>query len=302
MKISLIISLFLSLSIQAKLLDKTLAIFNDQIITLSQVKRIQSNLGARKSISPMMYNKNKFTNKEIVKKRIQVTLVRNKLTEMGYVISDDQVESEVNAMEKRLGLDREALLSFLKGNNFSFDEYFELIRESIEFNLFVGKIIRPLVSITDQDVKNAFYKNNSKNKTLNFKYTLVDFSLPKSKFKKGMLKRFQPTMKRFQQNGVLPANFKEIDTSVIDDISEEGLTNKLKKILKRTDEGSFTIATAIGDRYHVFFLKSKDVAESSSFLEAKSVIRNKIYSESIKTISKSWYDSQSSKYFIKMYL
>lgn len=298
----LIFLIFISTNLNAKLLDKTVAIVNDQVITLSQIKRIKDNLGARKSVSPRMYPKATYTNKDLVKKRIQVTLIRNKLTEMGYVINDEQVESEVSSMEKRLGLNREALLDFLNNNNFSFDEYFELIRESIEYNLFVGKIVRPLVSITDQDVKNAYYKNNSANKTLNFKYTLVDFSLPKNQFKKGMLKNFRSTLKKFQQTGVLPENYKEVSTNVIEDISEDGLASKLKRVLKKTDEGSFSKYVLLGGSYHVFFVKSKDLAESSEFLEARQSIQNELFNKSITSISKNWYDSESTKYFIKIYL
>jgi peptidyl-prolyl cis-trans isomerase SurA len=302
MKILICVFFLLPLCTHAKLIDKTVAIVNDNVITLSPIKRIKSNLKARRSISPMIYNKDSFSTQEIVKKRIRTTLIRNKLSEMGYVISDDQVEGEVGSMEKRLGLNREALLNFLKGNNFSFDEYFELIRESIEYNLFVSRVIRPLVSITDQDIKNEYYKNNSRNKTLNFKYTLVDFSLSKSSFKKGMLSNFQGVMKRFQQNGVLPSQYKKVETSVIKDISEDGLTKNLKRLLKKTNEGSFTKPILISGRYHLFFIKVKDLAESSGYLEVKNRIRNQLFAKSVNSVSSTWFDSESSKYYIKMYL
>ena len=44
---------------------------------------------------------------------IQRKLVRDKLSEMGYVINDDQVESQIKNTERRLGLTRSNLLDFL---------------------------------------------------------------------------------------------------------------------------------------------------------------------------------------------
>ena len=52
MKLFILLTLILPSIHAAKLLDKTVAIFNDQVITLSQVKRIRSNLDARRNIQP----------------------------------------------------------------------------------------------------------------------------------------------------------------------------------------------------------------------------------------------------------
>ena len=54
-------------------------------------------------------------------------------------------------------------MNFLKSNDLTFNEYFEVIRETIEFNIFNGRVIQPLITITDQEVKNLFYKQNKSN-------------------------------------------------------------------------------------------------------------------------------------------
>ena len=286
---------------QAKVLDKVLAVVGDNIVTLSMVTRIKSNLIARNNISPLIYSKTKMSNKEIVTLLVQRSLVRLKLAEMRYIISDDQVESRIKQTEAKLGLNRAALLSFLKNNNITFDEYFELTRESIEFNIFNGRVIRPLISITDQEIKNSYYKSNIKNKTLAFRYTLVDFSLSNSAFKNDMLLNFKSMLTKFQINGVLPQAYSSLSTNVLGDITEDGLTKELKSILKSTDEGTFSTPILLGDSQHIFFVKKKDLVESEIFLKAKEKIRNELFFSQAKKVSNLWYKREENKHYIKYF-
>lgn len=300
--VSLITLLLFAFQAHAVLLDKIVAVVDSQPILLSQIKRVSSNLEARRNISPQIFPRKDLSFKDLVDIKINEYLLRDKLTEMGYVISDDQVESQVKATEDRLGLNRQALLNFLKNNNFSFDEYFELIRSSIEYNLFLSRIVQPLISITEQDVKNAYYKKYSSNQRMSFKYELVDFSMDRSEFKKGMLRQFRSVLTSFQQTGILPQEFSNVTTNVLGEIREGGLTKELKDLLKATEEGKFSQPILLGGQYHVFYIKSKDLVESDDFLNRKNQIRAEIFQSSMETVSKSWFRQEADKHYIKYFI
>lgn len=297
-----ILFILLTTTCHSALLDKIVAVVNSQTILLSQVNRISENLEARRNISPQIYSKTEYSFRDLVNIKINELILRDKLTEMGYVISDEQVESQVKATEERLGLNRSALLNFLKSNNFSFDEYFELIRSSIEYNLFLSRIIQPLISITEQDVKNSYYKKYSSKKRLSFKYELVDFSLDKRSFKKGMLKQFKSVLSSFQQTGVLPEEFSDVSTNVLGEIREGGLTSNLKSLLTKTDEGNFSNPLLMGPNYHIFYVKKKDLVESEDFMGQRNQIRAELFQKSMITISGSWFNSEADKHYIKFFL
>jgi peptidyl-prolyl cis-trans isomerase SurA len=301
LKLILLISICISFSANAKLLDKIIAVVDSRIITLSQVKRIKVSLAPRRNISPMIFNKAKFSNKEVVELLIQRHIIRDRLGEMGYVVSDEQVEAQIKETESRLGLNRDKLLDFLNSNNVTFDEYFELVRETYEFNIFNERVIRPLISVTEQEIKNTFYKENQNNKTLSFKYTLVDFSMPKSLFKKGMLSKFTSVLKKFQADGSLPNQYAKVSTELFADISEDGLTKNLRKVLKKTNEGSFTRPVKIGSDQHVFFIKKKDVVESEVYQNSKPRIRNKLYSKLAGGIRALWFKREINKHYVKYF-
>lgn len=300
--IILLTLLFVAFSSNAKLLDKVVAVVDDQVITLSMVDRISDNLAARRNISPVIYYNNKLTQKDIIDLIVNRNLVRARLTEMGYIISDDQVEGEIKATESRLGLTRKALLNFLESNNLTFNEYFEITRETIEFNFFNARIIRPLISVTEQEVKNTFYKKNIANKTLAFKYNLVDFSIPQNKMNNSMLKIFKNVLESFQSNGNLPKDFATVETNVLGDITEDGLTSALKNVLKKTDEGSFSSPILLNGLYHVFFVKKKDLVESEIFQEQKENIRAMLLEENANKMKSVWFQRESNKHYIKYFL
>jgi len=286
---------------QAKFLDKTLAVIDDQIFTHSFVKRVIETLNVRKNISGMIYTKTNFSQNEIIEITLRKVLIRTKLSELGYVISDDQVESQIKETEQRLNLNRAQLLQFLSTNNFTFDEYFELVRESIEFNLFTTRIIQPLISVTEQEVKNAYYRRNADNKALNFRYNLVDFSLAKKDYKPVSKEEMKEILVRYQADGHLPEKMKTLDTSDLGEVSEEGLAGNLRDLLKKTDEGAFTEPLLMNDRYHVFFLKKKDLVESERYLKEKDQIKDQLFEElSVKMIDV-WTQREKNKHYIRTF-
>jgi peptidyl-prolyl cis-trans isomerase SurA len=298
----LVIFFILTNIAQAKLLDKIAGIVNENTITLSQIARVQKSLLVRKSIAPMIYNKNQFTDEEILNLSINKFLIRAKLTELGYAITDDQVEAQIKNNEKRLNVNRPALLKFLKEQNATFSEYFETLREAIEYSYFISRVIAPMISVSDQEVKNYYFKQNSKDSRMNFKYTLIDYVIPKSdvpKLEKGQLEN---VVKLYRSNQNLPEKFSNLSPTPLDDIGEEGLAADLKALLKKTDEGAITSAILIDNAYHVFYVAKKDLVESEAFQKSKERMREELMDIATKVEADSWVERERNKHFVKISL
>ena len=293
----------MSFQSQARLLDKILAIVNDQVITLSDIQRIQKTVSSRRNIIPQIYHKKKPSYKDIVKIKVERIIIREKLKEVGSSVSDKEVEQNIKYREKSLGINRKALISFLKNNKLTFREYFEITREAIEFNRFNHWIIQPLISITDQEIKNVFYEKNRNNKTLSFSYQLVGYSLPKSKLKKkSMIRNFRKVLKKYHKTGNFPSSHASVKKNNLGKMNEGGLSRKLTRLLKSTEEGNFTKPILIGKRYHVFYLEKKDLVESEFFKRKKEKIRNELIQKESKKMISFWFNSEKSKHYIKYFL
>lgn len=284
---------------QEKLLDKIVAVVNTRVFSLSELKRIEDTLPARREISPIVYNKSKYDNKEILNLMIQAFIIRDKINAQGYVINDDAVESRIKMTEERLGLKRADLLAFLKSKNITFEEYFEVIRETMEYNLFATKIIAPLISVTEQEIKNEYYRRNSSNNALSFKYNLVDFYIPEKNLIDKNQQRFLNVLKDYQLTGKLPEEYRSLETNQLDNISEDGLNKELAQALKPAAEGSFSAPVNLGGNIHVFYVQKKDLVESIEFTRAKEQIQNEIFVTKGQMVSTNWFDREYANYYIK---
>ncbi len=295
-------TLLISLSAEAKLLDKIAAIVDDNIITLSQINRTNSNLAIKKNVAPMIYDKNAYSNDELLQIAINKYLIRAKLSELGYTITDDQVEAQIKSNQERLGVDRKSLMGFLKQQGTSFDEYFETLREAIEYSYFVNRVVSPLIAISEQDVKNTYYKNNIKDSRLNFKYSLIDYAVGKDVVAKPTKGQMEEIVKQYRINGILPEAYSTLTVTNLEDISEEGVTTELKNLLKETDEGALTTPIVINNQYHVFYLGKKDLVETEAFASQKDKIKDQLFEKAVKSETSVWFERERNKHYIKISL
>lgn len=283
---------------QEKLLDKLVAVINTRIVSLSEIKRMEDTLPARQEVSPMVYNEVKYTHKELLNIIIRSFIIREKINGQGYVINDDAVESRIKMTEERLGLKRADLLNFLKSKNLTYEEYFEIIRETMEYNVFASKIIAPLISVTEQEIKNEYYKRNTSNNALSFKYNLVDFYVKESTLVEKNELKFLAVLKDYQLTGKLPEEYRELETNNLENLNEDALSKELGSILKTTSEGTFSKASTINGYMHVFYVQKKDLVESQNFVKFKELIQNDIFMSKGKSVTNNWFDREYSNYYI----
>lgn len=301
----LLLSLLIIFSFQAeaKLLDKIAGIVNDNIITLSQIKRTNSNLAIKHNVAPMIYNKKSYTEAEMLQITVHKFLIRAKLAELGYTITDDQVEAQIKSNQDRLGVDRNALLGFLKQQGTTYDEYFETLREAIEFSYFINRVISPLVSISEQDVKNTYYKKNiNSSARMNFKYDLVNYAIGREYIQRPAAGKMEEVVRLYKSNGILPDSYSELLVINLDEIVEEGLTKEVVSALKNTDEGSFTPMIVLNNQYHVFYIAKKDLVETRAYLNDKDKIKNELYEKALLDETALWFEREKNKHYIKLSL
>jgi peptidyl-prolyl cis-trans isomerase SurA len=283
---------------QEKLLDKLVAVVNTRIVSLSEIIRIEETLPARREVSPMVYSEKTYTKKELLDIIIKSFIIRDKINAQGYVINDDAVESRIKMTEERLGLKRADLLNFLKSKNLTYEEYFEVIRETMEYNVFASRIIAPLISVTEQEIKNEYYRRNSSNNTLSFKYNLVDFYVKESDLVDKDEAKYLAVLKDYQLTGKLPEEYRALESNNLDNLNEDALSKELGAILKTTAEGSFSKATSIGGYLHVFYVQKKDLVESAEFAKFKEQIQSDIFMNKGKAVTSHWFDREYSNYYI----
>ncbi len=290
--------ILLSLSTSAKLLDKVAGVINDKVYTLSEMKEIKKTLPARKEIAGFVYTKKKYSLEDIFTHLRNKFIIKQNLAEQGIVITDERVEEQIEQTKKRLGITQSILAQSLKDRGLNFEQYFELTREITEYNVFNRNIISPLVNITEQEMKNLFYKRSDKKNTLNFSYNIVDYSIPKSSLSKSDLKRIKDDLLKYKDNGVLPGKLRALETNDIGNVSDEDLPSDISKSLRASLEGTFTDPILKGNAYHLFYVKKKELSESSEYLQVKNRIYGELFMKRSAQITKSWFSREALNFYI----
>lgn len=282
-----------------KLLDKIVAVVNTRVVSLSEIRRMEDTLEARREVSPIIYSEKAYDQKKLLDIVIKSYIIRDKINAQGYVINDDAVEGRIKMTEERLGLKRSDLLQFLKSKSLTYEEYFEIIRETMEYNIFAQRVIAPLISVTEQEIKNEYYRRNTTNNALSFKYNLVDFYIDESKLVDKNESKYLAVLKDYQLTGKLPEEYRDLESNNLDALNEDGLSKDLAKVLKTTSEGSFSKAISLNGYLHVFYVQKKDLVESQDFLKFKDQIQNEIFMNKGKSVSTNWFDREYANYYIK---
>ncbi len=299
-KVFLVSLLVASFQLHAKLVDKVVAVIDDQIVTLSEVTRIKRNYPARALIASLVYERKKDSTQNILDSMVKVFVIRKKLTELGIIIDDESVESRVKQIEKSQGVTRDFLVSYLNQQNLSFDEYFELIKQMMEVSYFNSKIISPLVSVSDQEIKN-FYSDAKATGGTSFTYEVVDFAISDKILKLHNKKQIVSILKKYQTSGLLPSEFAEMSTNKLS-LEGQNLNPKISSVLKKTGPKSFSETLVLDGIVHVFYVESKKTSSSSSFTKNKNQLRQQLMIKKSKETINKWVDNERANYFIKYFI
>lgn len=280
------------------LLDKIALVINDQSYTLSDFSNVQKNFSSRSEVAPIVYVPGKNDIKNLTQTFIQIYIVRQKLKDIGYSITDDVVDERIRYIEKAQGLNRNDLNNFLKSKSLDFDTYFQLIKESIELTQYLQKIIYPTIDINDLEVKNFFLKNFPSYNEKSIKYDLIAITIPPSVESSVPLKEIISHINAYRDGVALPEKFKNIESYKMEKVDDTALAKNISSILKKTEIGKYTEVIKVQKKSTIFFVENKEFSSSSVFDTEKEKIRMQLAFEKAQLVLEDWINSEVKNYYI----
>ena len=280
------------------IIDKIALVVNDQTFTLSDFVDIQKNYAARSEVAPIVYKAGKNSAEDLSKIFIQIYIIRQKLKDIGYAISDDIVEERIKYIETAQGLSRNDLNNFLKSKSLEFNTYFQMIKESIELTQYLQKVIYPTIDVSDQELKNYFLKNFPANNYKSIKYDLIAIVLPSGVEANYSLKEIINHLKAYRDGIPLPESLKNIESQKMEKIDESALSPNISKVLKQTDIGQFSELIKVQKKSTLFFVENKEFSNSSVFETEKEKIRQQLSYEKAQMVLDDWIKSEMKNFYI----
>ncbi|MBF0209288.1 MAG: SurA N-terminal domain-containing protein [Desulfamplus sp.] len=294
-------------SYELKLIDRIVAIVNNDVITLLELKDALAPYVAKVEASDYTSDKKK----EIVNQLTQDMLSRmieRKLTDqeakrVKITVSDREVDEAIERLKQSQLMSQDDLEKALKDDGLSFLEYREKIREEILRPKLINYTIKSKVVITDKDIKDYYEKNNQ------------TFSGKRRYFLRNILKKDRDSADLIKKRLDGGEDFKAVAAAASEapNADEEGelgffdwetLSDTIKDAIENLKSGDHTDVISTDQGYQIFYVETIDDNQNLAPLDAEvsEAISKKLYNEIVEKKFREWLDDLKKKSHIKLML
>lgn len=151
-------------------LIKVVAVVNNDAVTSYQLeKNLTTAMAADTSKNQLNQAEHKALKRKILDSMIEELLVEQRIREIGLKVSDDEINSAIEDVQRQNNLTREQLVQALKVQGVDFPDYKQNLRKEILRYKLVGREVRNKVEVTRSEIRkyfNAHKKEYQKPSTL----------------------------------------------------------------------------------------------------------------------------------------
>jgi len=311
MLIMICILLFSSRSHAAVLLDRVVAIVNQDVITWSELyKAMEADASPkvkelRDDEKRKIFKENEtFFLETLINVRLQLQEAKN----MGIRVSDEELQEAIGNIQKKYSMSEAAFGESLKIEGFTYAEYKKRLREQIIISKLVNMEIRNKIVITDEDLKKFATENKEVlENTERYKISQILLKKQKDTDNSKIEEKAGELLRKIEQGG----SFSDLAQQYSEDPSAKagGDLGLLKKsqlnkifidILSAMKPGDVSKPFWTESGLHIIKLESRAEAKNKDEAreEAKNMLNNKIYAERFNA----WIKSLREKSFIEVKL
>lgn len=276
---------------QAAMIDKISAVVNNEVVLLSDVERFERTLELRKELDPLFGLSEDVSHGSPARTKILDFLIQERLVTQTFKVSDQDVETEVQSVQRGNNLTRDQLIEFLKHRGFDFSSYFELMRVGLAKRNLLDREIRTRVNISDDDVKNYYYNMAVKNESIPLEYSIQLIVVSNESYKTPAAAR--ETAERALRSIKQGESFAEIAKRFSDDpssgqggelgyFSPEQLSEPIRSAVRKLQINQSSDLLTTKDAHIIVKLLDARSSQSERFLTAKEQIREQLAKEEYK--------------------
>jgi peptidyl-prolyl cis-trans isomerase SurA len=145
-----------------QVIDRMEASVNASVILWSDVKKLKETIGLRTQLDPLFAGTPLATKGAMASDAEMIDfLIDEKLITQQFPKTNEEVEKEISAMLTHTRFNQEGLKKTLRDEGFSYENYFEIMRNSASKRDLLDRDIRTKVSVSENDIKNYFYHHHA---------------------------------------------------------------------------------------------------------------------------------------------
>jgi peptidyl-prolyl cis-trans isomerase SurA len=293
-------ALFFAAPAHSREIDRTTALVNSDVILRSDMVSFRKNFALRKEIDPFV-GVEELSSPPASDRDLLDYLIQERLALQKYPAQDDEVEEEINAVQKNNRIDREHLKAVLQSQGVNFDDYRKLMSVSVSKRKLVDKDLRSLAAVSDDDVKNYYYTapsfaNRRAEQKLVLTYNLQQLLVPNSDLAETARKRLRAGEDFDSVASDLSTRGAEI--SRLGSISEENMNARIRDAIQGLKVGEYTKAVPVDSGFMILRVLEVSAPKDPVFEHEKERIRNELFQKGLANQLKLWTERERASSFV----
>ncbi|MDM8556210.1 SurA N-terminal domain-containing protein [Desulfococcaceae bacterium HSG7] len=300
--------------IAAEVVDRIVAIVNDDIITLSELE--QAEAPYREKIKSMNYLSEKEhemlfkLRQDIIKRMVDDKLTDQEVKRAKITVGANEVNAAIEKIKETNYLTEEKLREGLKAQGMTMLAYRQTIKEQILRRRLVNLEVRSKVIITDDDIR-AYYEKHKGDLDDNRKYHLwnIIMSVPPlatEEQKQEIYRQMEDVRSKFLHgeafNELLESYkpYRLVDGGDLGTFPYSTLAPKLQKAIEGLRAGDITQVINAETGFQLFYIKSIENLAEKTMADVSPEIEEKLYNEIVNRKFAAWLDELRSRSHIKI--
>ncbi|MEI8025373.1 MAG: SurA N-terminal domain-containing protein [Pseudomonadota bacterium] len=284
--------IFLSSSLlAATLIDRVVAVVDGVPILQSEVdEKIKK--GPLVALSDWPSEESSPQNQRALNDLINVKLVLKKADELELNVEEADLESQISKLLSSQGADKKALDDFLKQQGKTYDQYKEDFKHQMIVRRFQGRVIMPLVKITERDIQSHYLKvsgNSAQSARVDLKQMSFQLTgnpnLDASKLKTA--KDVVLRAKKGEDFMNLAKVYADAQTT-LKDLKTSDVVGSIRQAISSLGIGDVSEVVQVGKQAFIFQVEKQELSGDSNFMAKKEEIENDLRAKEIDSQTRRW--------------
>ncbi|MBU2488939.1 MAG: SurA N-terminal domain-containing protein [Proteobacteria bacterium] len=304
--------LFLAPGAGAEVVDRIVAVVNNEVITLSDLNKLYEPVRAEvgKSGYPpeaeekMLYS----IREEILNKMVENKLSDQEIERLGITISNEQVDTAIEGMKSSQRITDDDLRGMLLADGITMEEYRKSIREQLLRSRLMNRQVSSGVVVTEEDVK-EYYDSHAEEfggkREVHLRQILRRVPEDASRTEKERIRKNVEEARKLLEKGHA---FEEVERSHSDIPGRgdpgffrvEQLAPELVSALPGMKPGDFSPVLENENGYLVFDLVEERETKPTPLEEVRGKIEQKLYNQVVDQKYEKWLSSMKESAYIKI--
>lgn len=313
MRILVWVFLFIALPATAKVVDKIVAIVNEQPITLSDVEKFRKRLSTGGLVDDSLLrlsdaqtlqkDRNALLN-HLIDERIMDTEVKHKNME----VTIERVEQEIRNIAKGNNISRNQLRDALAAKGVTMSQYQDFIKTSLERQSLVEREVTSKIRISDEDISSYYLAKKGPSAAQTFEYTIshILFS-PKTGGDQAAMNRAKAVEEKLKSG----QSFEKLAEQFSEDpnFSKGGqlgtfrageMLKEIEDAIRKIPPGEVSGVVKSAQGYHLIKVNKRTLISDPKLEEERDSIRQALYADAFKRQFRLWLNQRRDEAFIRI--